>query len=52
MQSKRRLAPVIGRDGLSGSRGAPANREHDMPVVEIDATFGRLLGLADGQKVG
>ncbi len=25
--------------------------KEEMGVVEIDATFGRMLGLADGQKV-
>jgi hypothetical protein len=24
----------------------------EMGVIEIDATFGRMLGLADGQRVG
>ncbi|OCL10889.1 AAA-domain-containing protein [Glonium stellatum] len=52
MQSKRKLAPVVGRDGLSGSRGSVVNRDQDIPVVEVDATFARLLGLAEGQKVG
>ena len=51
MQSKRKLAPVVGRDGLSGSRGSAVNRDQDIPVVEVDATFARLLGLAEGQKV-
>jgi peroxin-1 len=51
MQSKRKLAPVVGRDGLSGSRGGAVNRDQDIPVVEVDATFARLLGLAEGQKV-
>lgn len=52
MQSKRRPAPVVGREGLSGTRGGPAVREQDMQTVEIDATFARLVGLSDGQKVG
>lgn len=51
MQSKRKLAPVVGRDGFSGSRGAAAGREQETPTVEIDATFGRSLGLNEGQKV-
>ena len=51
MQSKRKLAPVVGRDGLSGSRGSAANRDQDIPVVEVDTTFARLLGLTEGQKV-
>ena len=51
MQSKRRLAPVVGREGLSGSRGGPT-REQDVQTVEVDATFARLIGLNEGQKVG
>ncbi|KAL1634205.1 Peroxisome biosynthesis protein pex1 [Neofusicoccum ribis] len=50
MQAQRRPAPVVGRDGIAGSRGTPVGREQDLAVVELDATFGRLLGLADGQK--
>lgn len=52
MQSKRKLAPVVGRDGLSGSRGGPLPRDQDIQSVEVDATFARLIGLQDGQKVG
>ncbi|KAE8828991.1 hypothetical protein PTNB73_05878 [Pyrenophora teres f. teres] len=49
MQSKRRIAPVVGRDGL---RGSPAVSQQDVPAVEVDATFARLIGLDEGQKVG
>ncbi|RDH34410.1 P-loop containing nucleoside triphosphate hydrolase protein [Aspergillus welwitschiae] len=49
MPSKRKLAPVVGRDGISS---ASAAREQDISTVELDTTFGRLLGLADGQRVG
>ena len=49
MPSKRRIAPVVGRDGISGVRGG--SREQDVAVVEVDSTFGRVLGLSDGQKV-
>ena len=49
MQSKRRIAPVVGRDGL---RGSPAVSQQDLPAVEVDATFARLIGLQEGQKVG
>ncbi|PSN64818.1 AAA-domain-containing protein [Corynespora cassiicola Philippines] len=52
MQSKRRLAPVVSREGLSGTRGGPAAREQDVQAVEVDATFARLIGLNEGQKVG
>ena len=50
MQSKRKLAPIVSRDGISGTRGN-SGREQDVPLVEIDATFARALGLSDGQKV-
>ncbi|CAI6341792.1 unnamed protein product [Periconia digitata] len=52
MQSKRRPAPVVSREGLSGTRGGPAAREQDIQAVEIDTTFARLVGLSEGQKVG
>lgn len=48
LQSKRRLAPIVGRDGISGTRGG---REQEIALVEIDATFARTIGLSDGQKV-
>ncbi|EPE28078.1 P-loop containing nucleoside triphosphate hydrolase [Glarea lozoyensis ATCC 20868] len=50
MQSKRKLAPIVNRDGIAGTRGN-TGREQDVSVVEIDATFARTLGLADGQKI-
>ncbi|KAF2178549.1 peroxisome biosynthesis protein-like protein (PAS1/Peroxin-1) [Zopfia rhizophila CBS 207.26] len=52
MQSKPKPAPVVGPDGLSGTRGGVAGREQATQVVEVDATFARLIGLVDGQKVG
>lgn len=48
MPSKRKLAPVIGRDGINSS----SSREQEVSVVEVDSTFGRVLGLTAGQKVG
>ncbi|EEH18632.2 hypothetical protein PABG_07692 [Paracoccidioides brasiliensis Pb03] len=50
MPSKRRLSPVVSRDGISGSRGS--SREHEIPILDIDSSFGRVLGLSDGQRVG
>ncbi|RDL40034.1 putative peroxin-1 [Venustampulla echinocandica] len=50
MQSKRKLAPIVSRDGISGTRGN-ASREQEVPLVEIDAAFARTLRLTDGQKV-
>ncbi|KAF1943470.1 AAA-domain-containing protein [Clathrospora elynae] len=49
MQSKRRIAPVVGRDGL---RGSTSTSQQELPPVEVDATFARLIGLQEGQKVG
>jgi peroxin-1 len=44
MASKRKPAAVVGREGLNSK-----NREQE--AIEIDSTFGRLLGILDGQKV-
>ncbi|KAK7534397.1 P-loop containing nucleoside triphosphate hydrolase protein [Phyllosticta citricarpa] len=52
MQAQRKPAPVVGRNGIAGSRGSAVPRESDLSVVELDASFGRLLGLSEGQKVG
>ncbi|KAL4956146.1 P-loop containing nucleoside triphosphate hydrolase protein [Aspergillus filifer] len=49
MPSKRRIAPVVGRDGINSSS---STREQDAATVELDTTFGRVLGLSDGQRVG
>ena len=50
MQSQQKLAPMVGRDGIAGARGG-GRHEQDVPTVEVDATFGRLLGLSEGMKV-
>ncbi|KAK4898937.1 Peroxisome biosynthesis protein pex1 [Elasticomyces elasticus] len=52
MQSQTRLTPVVSKDGISGSsRNNGGRHEQELPVVEVDATFGRLLGLNEGMKV-
>lgn len=51
MPSKRRLAPLVSREGISGIRGSAAGREQEVSLVEIDTTFARTLGLSDGQRV-
>ncbi|CZT49840.1 probable peroxin-1 [Rhynchosporium secalis] len=51
MQSKRKLTPIVNRDGISGTKGNTSGREQDVALVEIDATFARSLGITDGQKV-
>ncbi|KAL2161595.1 hypothetical protein VTH06DRAFT_8157 [Thermothelomyces fergusii] len=48
MSSKRRVAPLVGRDGIAGARDA---RDQDVGAVELDATLAANLGLTDGQKV-
>ncbi|KHN96341.1 ATPase, AAA-type, core [Metarhizium album ARSEF 1941] len=48
MPSRRRAAPLVTRDGISGSRGS---RDQEIQVVEIDATLANTLDLHDGQKV-
>jgi peroxin-1 len=49
MQSQRRLASVVGRDGL---RGSQSTSQQDIAAVEVDTTFARLIGLSEDQKVG
>ena len=51
MQSKVKPRAVVGRDGIAGTRGTSSIREQDVPLVELDATFARTLGISDGQKV-
>ncbi|KAM0283651.1 hypothetical protein ACHAQH_002431 [Verticillium albo-atrum] len=51
MPSKRKVTPVVGRDGINGTRGGPSSRDQDIGLVEIDATLANTLGLTDGQKV-
>lgn len=50
MQSKRRLAPVVARDGVS-NRSALGVREREVSLVEIDTSFAKTLGLVEGQQV-
>ena len=37
---------------LNNDRARPGSREQDIQTVEIDVTFAKLLGLAEGQKIG
>ncbi|KXX78708.1 Peroxisome biosynthesis protein PAS1 [Madurella mycetomatis] len=48
MPSRRRVAPIVGRDGINGARGG---RDQEVPLVEMDATLAATVGLRDGQKV-
>ncbi|RMZ75861.1 hypothetical protein DV737_g5063, partial [Chaetothyriales sp. CBS 132003] len=47
MPSRTRPASVVNVD-----RSRPGSKELEVQVVEIDATFAKLLGLSEGQKVG
>ncbi|KAL0938701.1 peroxisome biosynthesis protein [Colletotrichum truncatum] len=51
MPSKRKVAPIVGRDGINGGRSGGSLRDQEVPQVEIDATLANTLGLSDGQKV-
>jgi len=53
MQSQGRLAGLVGREGGRVGRGDGGGREgQEVAAVEVDATFGRLVGLSEGMKVG
>jgi len=47
MSSRRKLVPVVGKNTRTG---APS-REREVALLEVDATFGKLLGFVDGMKV-
>ncbi|TID03956.1 Peroxisome biosynthesis protein PAS1 [Colletotrichum higginsianum] len=51
MPSKRKAAPIVGRDGINGGRGGTSSRDQEVAQVEIDATLANTLGLTDGQRV-
>ena len=51
MQSKGKSAPVVGRDGLAGSRGSTVSNVQTLPTIEVDATFAQVVGLTEGMKV-
>ncbi|KAK4140315.1 P-loop containing nucleoside triphosphate hydrolase protein [Dichotomopilus funicola] len=48
MPSKRRVTPIVSRDGINSGRDT---RDQDLGAVELDATLAGNLGLIDGQKV-
>lgn len=51
MQSRGKPAPVVGRDGLAGSRGSIVPNVQSLPTIEVDATFAQVVGLTEGMKV-
>lgn len=51
MQSKHKHASVTGNEGLSQRNGNRPGKEKEVPLIDVDSTFGKLLGLLDGQKV-
>lgn len=52
MQSQARLAPIVSRNGIQGTRGNATRQDQDLATVEVDATLARVLGITDGLKVG
>ncbi|KAK3392976.1 P-loop containing nucleoside triphosphate hydrolase protein [Podospora didyma] len=50
MPSRRRVAPLVSRDGINGTRGS-SWRDQEVPLVEIDVTLAATVGLQEGQKV-
>ncbi len=51
MSSKSKTPPLVNGHGLFGGGRSDREAGRDIQIVEIDKTFGQLLGLADGQKV-
>lgn len=51
MPSKRKVASIVGKDGISGSRVGSGLREQEVSLVELDPTLANTLGLTEGQKV-
>ncbi|KAK2061238.1 ATPase [Colletotrichum caudatum] len=51
MPSKRKVAPIVGREGINGGRGGTSSRDQEVALVELDATLANTLGITDGQKV-
>lgn len=51
LPSRRKLNPVINKDGITGSRGNSLVKDQDIPLIELDFTFAGTLEISDGQKV-
>lgn len=51
MPSKRKAAPLVGRDGINGLRGSQSAAARDVPLIEVDAILANTLGLTEGQRV-
>jgi peroxin-1 len=51
MQSQAKQTSIVGRDGLAASARGEGGGKREVDTVEVDATFGRLLGLGEGMKV-
>lgn len=51
MQSQSKATPIVGRNGINGGKGSAGRQDQEVATVELDATYGRLLGIANGQKV-
>ena len=42
---------MLGREGMARSARDGRSGEKEVQTVEVDAAFGRFLGLAEGMKV-
>jgi peroxin-1 len=51
MQSQSKQTAIVGRDGIAASARGEGAGKREVDTVEVDATFGRLLGLGEGLKV-
>ncbi|KAH0290908.1 AAA-domain-containing protein, partial [Aureobasidium sp. EXF-3399] len=51
MQSQTRLAPIVSRNGIQGTRGNATRQDQDVAAVELDSTLARVLGITNGLKV-
>ncbi|EXJ79186.1 hypothetical protein A1O3_08687 [Capronia epimyces CBS 606.96] len=52
MPSRTRPASVINNNNDRSRSGSGAREQQDSQMVEIDATFAKVLGLSEGQKIG
>ena len=51
MPSRRRLTPLVSRDGINGTKSSSSRGDQEAPLVEIDAKLAAAVGLQEGQKV-
>ena len=51
MQAQSKPTSIVGKDGIAASARGGEGGKREIDTVEVDATFGRLIGLAEGMKV-